>query len=222
MIKKRILLVFFIAVINLIIYYRWFSTSNFKNHQNKSVNIIAPKIQEIRKWQAQGKEMTEKVYTFYDLNGLGYYQKELDKEQQKPKNEQNPTLIKLYQIRIKTQKEPNNILSFIQKPFSQWINKYNQDAFYEATFIKTQDSLLFSYLKDFDIKKLIGKDVHDYLFFRFKGPRYFLEEDKDYYIGKANLNYDEKNPLIKRKEYHLHFNPVRNTLSVYTHKFNTK
>nr|KAB8122758.1 hypothetical protein F2B49_00830 [Candidatus Phytoplasma sacchari] len=68
------------------------------------------------------------------------------------------------------------------------------------------------------------EEVPGHVWFIYQGPQYLLDEDKDYYIGKANLPYDPNNQIgtDSTKEYHLHFNPVRKTLSVYTEKFNVK
>ncbi|MBS2126162.1 hypothetical protein J8J04_00285 ['Fragaria x ananassa' phyllody phytoplasma] len=60
----------------------------------------------------------------------------------------------------------------------------------------------------------------------YKGPKYLIDLDKDYYIGGTILNtnqfyYDRGVKMTVSKTYHLHFNPVRNTISVFTEKFNT-
>ncbi|RAM57667.1 hypothetical protein DH96_02320 [Candidatus Phytoplasma oryzae] len=62
------------------------------------------------------------------------------------------------------------------------------------------------------------------MWFDYEGPQYLLDEDKDYYISDARLPYDSDNQTVtgSTKIYRLYFNPKRNTLSVYTDKFNTK
>ncbi|WP_341833660.1 hypothetical protein M33023_00750 [Candidatus Phytoplasma asteris] len=55
------------------------------------------------------------------------------------------------------------------------------------------------------------------LILKYKGPKHLLQEDKDYYLGRARLvNTDFKDST----NFHLHFNPVRKTLSLYQEKHN--
>ncbi|KAB8121688.1 hypothetical protein ['Cynodon dactylon' phytoplasma] len=211
----------------------------------KQIPIPEPRVQELRRWTINNQPMIEKTYTFYGLNGLGYYQKELEKEEKKPTAEelakQDPEAAKLspleieekvkdqnkitlYQSRLKTQQEPTDILPFQKQPFGDWketdnLRPFEDDGvFRKATAL---DSLLFLYLKNFKINPGLGKRAIGEFSFDYQGPQYLLEEDKDYYIGNANLYYSNENErFYNRKTYHLHFNPVRNTLSVYTEKFN--
>ncbi|MDV3166803.1 MAG: effector, partial ['Waltheria sp.' little leaf phytoplasma] len=46
------------------------------------------------------------------------------------------------------------------------------------------------------------------------GPKYLIEEDKDYYLGYAFVA-DSNSKLTN---FYLHFNPVRKTLSLYQDK----
>ncbi|WIA07873.1 MAG: hypothetical protein BGWL_c3890 [Candidatus Phytoplasma cynodontis] len=118
-------------------------------------------------------------------------------------------------------KEPSDLLPYVKQPFFRWRtidggNTYNFDS---ATLTKASEIIVLDpYISD------MHSDEREALFkFKYQGPQYLLEEDKDYYIGDANLYYSNENErFYNRKTYHLHFNPVRNTLSVYTEKFNTK
>ncbi|WCA22366.1 AAA family ATPase [Candidatus Phytoplasma oryzae] len=117
--------------------------------------------------------------------------------------------------------EPSDILSFVRKPFIQWETDEGSPAFGWSTFDEEvgSNTEISGCLKDMQCEK-----AHGQFTFSYKGPQYLLEEDKDYYIGKARLPYDPNNQIGtgSTKEYHLHFNPVRHTLSVYTKKMNTK
>ncbi|MDO8064044.1 hypothetical protein [Candidatus Phytoplasma bonamiae] len=48
----------------------------------------------------------------------------------------------------------------------------------------------------------------------YNGPKYLIEEDKDYYLGYAFVA-DSNSKLTN---FYLHFNPVRQTLSLYQDK----
>ncbi|WCA22371.1 hypothetical protein [Candidatus Phytoplasma oryzae] len=187
----------------------------------KQIPIPAPHIHEAHKWLDQGQTMVEKRYVFYGLNGLGYYQKELTQAQQKPTTEQNPYLISFLQHRVNTQPEPSDILPFVKNPFIKWETDEGSPAFGWSTFDREvgSNTEISHYLKDMQCEK-----GHGQFTFSYKGPQYLLEEDKDYYIGEARLAYDPNNQIGtgSTKEYYLHFNPVRHTLSVYTKKMNTK
>ncbi|KXT29061.1 hypothetical protein AXA84_0247 [Candidatus Phytoplasma oryzae] len=99
--------------------------------------------------------MITKKYTFYGLNGLGHYQKELEKEQNKPTAEElarqdpeaaklspleieekikDPDKIILYQHRLQTQKEHHDILDFVEQLFNKWWTSSYDMAFDSATF----------------------------------------------------------------------------------------
>ncbi|KAB8121691.1 hypothetical protein ['Cynodon dactylon' phytoplasma] len=185
----------------------------------KQIPIPEPQIQEMRKYLDNNQPMIEKRYTFYGLNGLGYYQKELEKEQQKPIEAQNPYLITFLKQRSQTQQEPTDFLPFVKNPFKEWrATDSGVPVFYNSTLSKgtVLDSPLNQYIT------LRCEEVLGRVWLYYTGPQYLLDEDKDYYIGDANLPYDPQKQISQRKQYHLHFNPVRNTLSVYTEKFNVK
>ncbi|GAK74223.1 ATP-dependent Zn protease ['Chrysanthemum coronarium' phytoplasma] len=54
------------------------------------------------------------------------------------------------------------------------------------------------------------------LILKYKGPKYLIEKDKDYYLGCAHVS----NSNFKLTNFHLHFNPKRKTLSLYQDKHN--
>ncbi|RAM57717.1 hypothetical protein DH96_02120 [Candidatus Phytoplasma oryzae] len=213
--KWIILLLLFLIVVIIIIINFFPSKTEFVQ-----IPIPEPKVSVTKQWQdPQGQSMITKKYTFYGLNGLGYYQKELEKEQQKEIKDQNSYEIIFLKHRFQTQKEPTDILPFVKQPFNKWRTDANQNAFCSTTFRPgvVVDSPLIRYIGFMRCEEATGV-----MWFYYDGPQYLLDEDKDYYIGKASLAYNPDNQLTDWKEYHLHFNPVRKTLSVYTEKFNVE
>ncbi|BAD04149.1 ATP-dependent Zn protease [Onion yellows phytoplasma OY-M] len=130
--------------------------------------------------------------------------------------------LKLVENRRETQKEPSNLVCYIKDrhPFDRW-NKngdtYNHttlDGFDSASFDKKDDSQLYLYVK-FEKQQHKGPGFN-HLILKYKGPKHFLEEDKDYYLGRARV--DDSN--FESTNFQLHFNPVRKTLSLYQDKHN--
>ncbi|ABC65458.1 conserved hypothetical protein [Aster yellows witches'-broom phytoplasma AYWB] len=124
--------------------------------------------------------------------------------------------------RLNTQPEPSNLAIFIKNrhPFDRW-NKdgdtYNHttlDGFDSASFDAKADSQLYSYI-NFEKKQHKGPGGN-YLILKYKGPKHFLQEDKDYYLGDAFVH----NENFKLTDFHLHFNPIRKTLSIFKDKHN--
>ncbi|BAD04133.1 hypothetical protein PAM_048 [Onion yellows phytoplasma OY-M] len=164
-----------------------------------------------------GLKMIKAKYTFDGLNGIGYYQQQLA-------NKDNIGTFQLMAIqdRLETQKEPSNLVCYIKDrhPFDRWNKKgytYNHttlDGFDSASFDKKDDSQLYLYV-NFEKQQHKGPGGH-YLIVKYKGPKYFLEDDKDYYLGRARVH----DANFELTDFRLHFNPVRKTLSLYQDKHN--
>ncbi|QYC31220.1 FlxA-like family protein [Paulownia witches'-broom phytoplasma] len=133
-------------------------------------------------------------YTFYGLDGLGKGQHQ--------------------------EYEPTDIPPFYKNPFNKWKYKNDQIDYFE-TFSdqrKREDSQF--------IVSLIPRTTNHTLEIQYKGPKWLFEEDKDFYIDEFKCdefesieNFDGK---IRYKNYYLHFNPVKQYITLYTKKFNTK
>ncbi|GAK74309.1 MAG: hypothetical protein QS2022_1170 [Candidatus Phytoplasma asteris] len=132
--------------------------------------------------------------------------------------------MKLVENRRELQKEPSNLVCYIKElhPFDRW-NKdgdtYNHttlNGFNSAHFYTKDDSYLDNYV-NFEKHEHKGPG-YNYLILKYKGPKYFLEDDKDYYLGRAFVH----NSDFELTNFHLHFNPVRKTLSLYQDKHHTK
>ncbi|KXT29059.1 ATP-dependent Zn protease domain protein [Candidatus Phytoplasma oryzae] len=212
---KWIILLLLLLIVVIIIIINFFPSKT----EFVKIPIPEPKVSVTKQWQdPQGQPMIEKNYIFYGLNGLGYYQKELEKEQQKKIKDQNSNEIILLKHRLQTQKEPTDILDFVKQPFGHWYIFSYEISSISITFEKNiLESLLANYISEFST----DEDGRSFSF-SYKGPQYLLETDQDYFIGVAYLPFDPNDQLFLRKKYQLHFNPKRNTLSVYTDKFNTK
>ncbi|MDO8060311.1 hypothetical protein [Candidatus Phytoplasma citri] len=106
------------------------------------------------------------------------------------------------------------------RPFDRWnkeaitYDMTTANGFKFSLFDKEVDSQLYLYVK-FE-KQLNEGPGGNYLIIKYKGSKCFLDEDKDYYLGRAWL----ENSEFKNEIFHLHFNPVRKTLSLYQGKHN--
>nr|AKV94674.1 putative ATP-dependent Zn protease [Potato witches'-broom phytoplasma potWB-LT1] len=88
------------------------------------------------------------------------------------------------------------------------------NGFKFSRFYTEDDSYLWRYIK---LEKQLNEGPGgNYLIIKYKGPKYFLDDDKDYYLGRARV--DDTN--FKLTDFHLHLNPKRKTLSLYQDKYN--
>ncbi len=153
--------------------------------------------------------MIKAKYTFDGLNGIGYYEQQL----QEKKGSHND--ISIAQERLETQKEPSNLAYYIEDryPFDLW-KENSANAFEYSSFDTEIDSQLNLYIK---LEKQFKENSSgNCLILKYQGPKHFLDEDKDYYLGRAHVS----NSNLELTHFHLHFNPVRKTLSIYQGKQN--
>ncbi|MDV3166646.1 MAG: AAA family ATPase, partial ['Waltheria sp.' little leaf phytoplasma] len=128
--------------------------------------------------------------------------------------------LKLVENRLQNQPEPSNLACYIKDryPFDRWnedgdtYDHTTLNGFNSAYFIKKDDSQLYLYIR-------IKKQQHEgpggnCLILEYQGPKHFLTEDQDYYLGEAFVH----NADFKLTDFHLHFNPVRRTLSLFQDK----
>ncbi|WP_268850173.1 effector [Candidatus Phytoplasma rubi] len=182
-------------------------------------SIKETKFENIDEWYDDNKKCTmiKAKYTFDGLNGIGYYQQQLA-------NKENIGSFELMKIqeRLENQKEPSNLANYIKDryPFDRWNNKgltYEEtsiNGFKFSSFDKKIDSQLFIYV---NLEKQFKEDSSgNCLILKYKGPKHLLDDDKDYYLGNAHVS----NSNFKLTNFHLHFNPVRKTLSLYQDKQN--
>ncbi len=220
----------------------WFKTEKGQNYditEDKKPYLnqgkwIMPGINE------EGTTMIEVVYTFYGLEGLGYYEKKLKEEIIKEEKKQKVGIKKFNNVEVETflietdeiiklkkllntQKEPTDLAYFVKYPFDQWKDG-GVDYFNNFTGQSLADNT-----KSFFSGKAssnLFQERNDHKFeFHFKGPKYLLDLDQDCFIYPVNTPINVRNSGVydtyQRKPYYLHLNPVRKTLSLYTEKFNT-
>ncbi|WP_268850023.1 effector [Candidatus Phytoplasma rubi] len=181
-------------------------------------SIKETKFENIDEWYDDNKKCTmiKAKYTFDGLNGIGYYQQQL----QEKKGSHND--ISIAQDRLEKQKEPSNLVCYIKDryPFDRWNNRgltYEEtsiNGFKFSHFDTEIDSQLNLYIK---LEKQFKENSSgNCLILKYKGPKHLLDADKDYYLGRAWL----ENSEFKNEDFNLHFNPVRKTLSLYQGKHN--
>ncbi|QKX95094.1 AAA family ATPase [Candidatus Phytoplasma asteris] len=128
--------------------------------------------------------------------------------------------LKLVENRRELQKEPSNLACYIKDlyPFDRWNNRgltYEEtsiNGFKFSRFDTEDDSQLYLYVR---LEKQFKENSSgNCLILKYKGPKYFLGDDKDYYLGRARVS----NSNFESTNFHLHFNPVRKTLSIYQDK----
>ena len=167
-------------------------------------------------YRGRTQSMIEIHYTFDGLNGIGYYQQQI----QEKKGSHND--ISIAQERLEKQKEPSNLANYIKDrhPFDRWNNKgltYKQTSVNEfeySSFDTEIDSQLNIYIK---LEKQFKENSSgNCLILKYTGPKDLIEKDKDYYLGRAHVS----NSNFELTNFNLHFNPVRKTLSLYQNKHN--
>ncbi|GAK73771.1 AAA family ATPase ['Chrysanthemum coronarium' phytoplasma] len=153
--------------------------------------------QGLLKYLTPSKDNTQvnRKYIFYGLAGLG--------------NGQYPEY------------EPTDLATFCKNPFNEWhILSFEYDPGEDFTYFHTNLKYKDSQFND----QMIVSPSNHYIELNYKGPKYLLEEDKDFFMDEVNCptnKKDEDNHVIC-KTYYLHFNPVKQYLTLYTKKFNTK
>jgi hypothetical protein len=124
--------------------------------------------------------------------------------------------------RLESQPEPSNLVCYIKNlhPFDRW----NEDGdTYDFTTLNgfahahfyTKNCSYLHYNIMFEKQQNEGPGDNK-LILKYKGPKHLLNEDKDYYLGNAFVH----DANFKLTHFHLHFNPVRKTLSIFKDKHN--
>ncbi|GLH60820.1 AAA family ATPase [Paulownia witches'-broom phytoplasma] len=133
-------------------------------------------------------------YTFYGLDGLGKGQHQ----------EYEPTDLPIY---IKD-----------LHPFDKWNEPLSNRPGHYFNYFDTKNKH-----KDSQFDNHMGVREHS-IELNYKGPKYLLEEDKDFFMDEVQYptnKEDQDGHTILNISY-LHFNPVKQYITLYTKKFNTK
>ncbi|GAK73856.1 AAA family ATPase ['Chrysanthemum coronarium' phytoplasma] len=118
--------------------------------------------------------------------------------------------------------EPTDLPTYIKDlhPFDKWneplSNRPGHYFNYFHTNDKDKDSQFVNDLRVSHVNHTVGVE--------YKGPKYLLEEDKDFFMDEVQYptnKEDQDGHTILNISY-LHFNPVKQYLTLYTKKFNTK
>ncbi|AYJ01502.1 IMP dehydrogenase [Candidatus Phytoplasma ziziphi] len=126
-------------------------------------------------------------------------------------------------------KVPQDLAPFIREPFNNWYytNKMppykgfggsEVDYFMPSQFfidvLSTEDS---KFNNSF-------VNIEHTIEMEYKGPKYLLEEDKDFYVNevKCPLQQNKRWEEGRNATYYLHFNPKKQYITLYTEKMNTK
>jgi hypothetical protein len=140
--------------------------------------------------------MIKKTYTFYGIDGLG--------RGQYPEH------------------EPTDLAPFMKNPFTKW---------HDPKHVLREPFEYFDYFrpkhKNEDSKfnnLLIPSPSNHNIYLNYKGPKYLIEEDKDFFMDEVQCLLKEKdeNGFFIRKSYYIHFNPKQAYITLYNQKYNTK
>ncbi|WP_261974267.1 hypothetical protein [Vaccinium witches'-broom phytoplasma] len=133
-------------------------------------------------------------------------------------------------------KVPSDLKAFVkQKPFNQWhyreeslrFNSTQPNCFDGVVAVRQdldsrKNNSLFTQNNTFSDTVLIDQSNYN-IQIRYQGPKYILDTDKDFYLQPIKI---PKNNLLgslhDKQIYYLHFNPVKQYLTLYTEPMNTK
>ncbi|MDW3617719.1 MAG: ATP-binding protein [Candidatus Phytoplasma pruni] len=129
-------------------------------------------------------------------------------------------------------KVPTDLKAFVkQKPFNKWtyrdeiphmhreqqINKMHETP---QDLDSKKNNSLFTQKNTFADGFTINAD--NTIEIQYKGPKYILDTDKDWYIAKIQIPEDNLLTNFRESTYYLHFNPVKQYITLYTEPMNTK
>ncbi|MGL9687845.1 MAG: IMP dehydrogenase, partial [Candidatus Phytoplasma sp. TWB_XP] len=113
--------------------------------------------------------------------------------------------------------EPTDLAPYVKNPFNKWNEPLSNRPGHYFNYFDINPKH-----KDSQFNNLMIEDPSNhYIYLNYKGPKYLLEEDKDFFMDEVNCptnKKDEDNHIIC-KTYYLHFNPVKQYITLYTKKF---
>ncbi|RMI87786.1 hypothetical protein [Candidatus Phytoplasma solani] len=114
--------------------------------------------------------------------------------------------------------EPTDLAPFVKNPFDNWYDGNLTVDEFRGFHTKNKD-------KDSQFNNIMIPDPSNhYIELNYKGPKWLLEEDKDYFMDEVNCPTNKSRPegSLINKTYYLHFNPKQGYITLYTQKHNTK
>ncbi|WP_041639806.1 hypothetical protein [Aster yellows witches'-broom phytoplasma] len=164
----------------------------------KASEIILEEVKEDgSKVKIQGTPMIKRKYTFYGIAGLGRGHHQ--------------------------EYEPTDLPFYIKDlyPFDKWkkplFDHHRSDFGFFHTNNKYKDSQFYPHSP-------IKDSSNHYIYINYEGPKYLLEEDKDFFMDEVRYptNKEDQDGHTILNVCYLHFNPVKKYLTLYTKKFNIK
>ncbi|WEK82192.1 MAG: hypothetical protein PR2021_1180 [Candidatus Phytoplasma pruni] len=133
-------------------------------------------------------------------------------------------------------KVPTDLGAFAkQKPFNKWYyrdeslryNSTQPNCFDEVVAgSQVSDSVknnsLFTQKNTFHDGLYVNTVNEHNIKIHYKGPKYILDMDKDFYVNQIKIPEDNLLTNSRESTYYLHFNPVKQYITLYTEPMNTK
>ncbi|PQP79760.1 hypothetical protein C6B37_01265 [Candidatus Phytoplasma phoenicium] len=129
-------------------------------------------------------------------------------------------------------KVPKDLPLFIREPFNNWRYTSKMKPYNDTLLGLNMNDINYFGVSYFRIDVLSKKDSRfdnsfvekdDTIEMDYKGPKYLLEEDKDFYINTVKCPLQQLTKHDDRTgHYYLHFNPVKQYITLYTEKMNVK
>ncbi|MGE9276584.1 MAG: hypothetical protein ACQKHC_01670 [Candidatus Phytoplasma pruni] len=129
-------------------------------------------------------------------------------------------------------KVPTNLGAFVkQKPFNKWDHRETAPSLKGNAF-----DLVSKVYQDLDSKEnnslftqknifsdgVFVDDSNYNIRIHYEGPKYILDTDKDFYLTPIKIPKDDLLGANDTQTYYLHFNPVKQYITLYTEPMNTK
>ncbi|WP_284928701.1 hypothetical protein [Candidatus Phytoplasma sp. AldY-WA1] len=170
-------------------------TEQDKPYRNEKGKLMLNNVGEIE------EPLIEKTYTFFGFNGF-------DQCQYKDK---------IPKDLIHCIKEPFNKWCFYKNPFAIEETNYFSPAYFNIDTLSTNyNGPVFSVFNN----SFVEKD--DTIKMDYEGPKYLLEEDKDFYVNEVKCPIQMANKKVGTTTYYLHFNPKKQYITLYNEKMNIK
>ncbi|MGE9276878.1 MAG: hypothetical protein ACQKHC_03305 [Candidatus Phytoplasma pruni] len=129
-------------------------------------------------------------------------------------------------------KVPTDLKAFVkQKPFNKWEYLEIDPNFQGNCFAKVSDipqdldsrknNSLFAQKNIFSDGVFVDTSNYN-IRIHYKGPKYILDTDKDFYLIQIKIPKDDRLGTTDKQTYYLHFNPVKQYITLYTEPMNTK
>ncbi|MBS2126454.1 hypothetical protein J8J04_01990 ['Fragaria x ananassa' phyllody phytoplasma] len=107
---------------------------------------------------------------------------------------------------------PHDLAPFIRNPFNKWKVSGSRFDYFNNFITLNNDND--SYFDDMFFHSPSNHNYH----ISYKGPKYLLEKDEDFFVDEVQMPFNTNS--TKKNIYYIHFNPVKNYITLYTQKCN--